>query len=219
MRDTLSTSIKVTRSILAARLDRAEASRPTRDRPRDRFPATDTFLAGTSRHVGAVNAVLVPAVRRRLPDGHDAAAELVRLSRRLEDAMFQAKSKLYGSAYAVGRPWASIWADVHERFDDLLMLEEALVARIVDATDELHCGELTERLYRAELDAPTRPHPHLPHQGVRGRVARRVAHGVDRFWDAAEGRMIPEPVRIHDHPHASRLTQYLLAQTRLPEEE
>ena len=219
MRDTLSTSIKVTRSILGARLDRAEASMPTRDRPRDRFPATDTFLASTSRHIGAINAVLVPEVRRRLPDGHDASAELVRLSKRLEDAMFQAKSKLYGSAYAIGRSWASIWADVHERFDDLLRLEEELVARIVDSTDELHCGELTEQIYHAELDAPTRPHPHLPHQGLRGRVARRVAHGVDRFWDTAEGRMIPEPVRIHDHHHDGRLTQYLLAQTRLSEEE
>lgn len=219
MRDTLSTSIKVTRSILGARLDRAEASMPTRDNPRDRFPATDTFLASTSRHVGAINAVLVPAVRRRLPDGHDAACELVRLSKRLEDAMFQTKSKLYGSAYAIGRPWTSIWAEVHACFDELLELEEELVARLVDTLDELGCGELTERIYHAELDAPTRPHPHLPHQGVRGKVARRVAHGVDRFWDTAEGRMIPEPVRIHDHHHDGRLTQYLLAQTRLPEEE
>lgn len=218
MRDTLSTSIKVTHSILGARLDRAESSSPTRDRPRDRFPATDTFLASTSRHVGAVNAVLVPEVRHRLSDGAEAAAELVRLSKRLEDAMFQTKSKLYGSTYAIRRPWASIWAEVHERFDELLQLEEKLAARLVEETDEELRDEITERIYHAELTAPTRPHPHIPHQGLRGRVARRLAHGVDRFWDQAEGRMIPEPVRVHDHERDSRLTQYLLAQSRLPED-
>ncbi|HWJ81835.1 MAG TPA: hypothetical protein VNS55_06330 [Nocardioides sp.] len=218
MRDTLSTSIKVTHSILGARLDRAESSVPTRDRPRDMFPATDTFLASTSRHIGAVNAVLVPEVRHHLPDGAEAAAELVRLSKRLEDAMFQTKSKLYGSTYAIRRPWASIWADVHERFDDLLRLEEELAARLVTETDEELRAGITERIYRAELTAPTRPHPHLPHQGLRGRIARRVALGVDRFWDQAEGRMIPEPVRVHDHQRDGRLTQYLLAQSRLPED-
>lgn len=218
MRDTLSTSIKVTHSILGARLDRAESSAPTRERPRDRFPATDTFLASTSRHIGAVNAVLVPEVRRHLSDGAEAAAELVRLSKRLEDAMFQTKSKLYGSTYAIRRPWASIWAEVHERFDDLLQLEEELAARLVEETDEEVRDEMTERIYHAELSAPTRPHPHIPHQGLRGRVARRVALGVDRFWDQAEGRMIPEPVRVHDHERDGRLTQYLLAQTRLPED-
>ncbi|NYI99390.1 hypothetical protein HNR19_000089 [Nocardioides thalensis] len=30
--------------------------------------------------------------------------------------------------------------------------------------------------------------------------------------------MIPEPVRIRDHSRDGRLTQYLLAQSRLPEE-
>lgn len=218
MRDTLSTSIKVTHTILGARLDRAETSEPTRERPRNRFPATDTFLASASRHIGAINAALAPEVEKHLPDGTEAACELVRRSKRLEDAMFQAKSKLYGSTYAIRRPWASIWADVHERFEELMQLEEELVARLVDATEETFRAGLTDRIYRAELNAPTRPHPHLPHRGIRGRLARRVALGVDRFWDQAEGRMIPEPVQVHDHSHDGKLTQYLLAHVEVPEE-
>jgi hypothetical protein len=218
MRDNLSTSITVTHRILGARLSQAAASEPTPERPRARFPATDTFLASASRHIGAVNAVLVPAVRKHLPDGHDAAAEVVRRSKRLEWSMAQAKAKLYGSTYAIRRSWASIWADVHERFEDLLTLEEEVVARLRDETEHEFREDLTDRIYHAELRAPTRPHPYLPHRGLSGRMARGVAHGVDRFWDTAEGRMIPEPVRVHDHARDGRLTQYLLAQTRLPEE-
>src|SRR5688572_25511187 len=122
MRDNLSTSITVTHRILGARLSQAAASQPTPDRPRARFPATDTFLASASRHIGAVNAVLVPAAKKHLADGHDTAIEVVRRSKRLEWAMAQAKAKLYGSTYAIRRSWTSIWADVHERFEDLLTL-------------------------------------------------------------------------------------------------
>lgn len=218
MRDNLTSSIVITHRILGERLRRAAESAPTTERPRDRFPATDTFLASASRHVGAINAVLVPAVRRRATDGTEVAQELVRRSRRLEWAMAQAKGKLYGSTYVVRRSWTSIWADVHERFEALLDAEEDAVRRLAGTTDEQVRNELADRIYRAELSAPTRPHPYLPHRGLTGRVARGVAHGVDRFWDTAEGRMIPEPVRIRDHSRDGRLTQYLLAQSRLPED-
>lgn len=218
MRDNLTSSIAVTHHILSERLRRAAQSAPTPERPRARFPTTDTFLASTSRHVGAINAVLVPAVRRLGDDGQNVARDLVERSRRLEWAMAQAKAKLYGSTYAIRRSWTSIWADVHERFEELLTAEEAAVERLGATIDEQARDDLSDRIYQAELSAPTRPHPYLPHRGLPGRMARGVAHGVDRFWDTAEGRMIPEPVRIRDHSRDGRLTQYLLAQSRLPEE-
>jgi hypothetical protein len=34
---------------------------------------------------------------------------------------------------------------------------------------------------------------------------------VDRFWDTAEGRMLPEPVHSATHSRDGRLTRYLLA--------
>jgi hypothetical protein len=75
---------------------------------------------------------------------------------------------------------------------------------------DLDTTELAERLYRAEQRVPTRPHPYLPHQGVRGRVARGVAVRVDRFWDTAEGRMAPEPVQPR-RSRDGRMAQYFLA--------
>jgi hypothetical protein len=96
-------------------------------------------------------------------------------------------------------------------------MEQALVEDIAAArrADDPDYGE---ELYHAELHAPTRPHPYIPHQGTSGKVARAVALRIDRFWDAAEGRMIPEPLHHHDRSHDGKLTQYLLADPHLPEE-
>ncbi len=216
MHDTLSTSIQVTHDVLASRLSSAEDRKPTKDRPRDRFPAVDTFLASASRHLGAVNAVLVPAARKHLPDGDTVAQELTACSRKLEYEMAQAKGKLYGSTYAIRRPWADIWRELHAAFDAMLEMEERVVASLADVTDIPFRSELAERIYRAELHAPTRPHPYIPHKGVVGKVARGVALRVDRFWDTAEGRMVPEPVKPH-RSRDGRMAQYLLADPHLPE--
>lgn len=209
--DTLQHSIETTHDVLATRLETAEASQPTHDRPRDRFPATDTFLASTSRHVAAANAVLVPAARHHLTDGVTRAHEFSRQSRHLEQSMALVKAKLYGAAQAIRTPWGEIWSEVHEQFDLLLEMEEALVHDLAEQTETELCNSLADSVYRAELHAPTRPHPFVPHQGLPGRMARRVCLQVDHFWDTAEGRMIPEPTKPHDRSHDGPITQYLLA--------
>lgn len=212
--DTLADNIRETHDVLAARLSDAQESRPTRDLPRDRFRAIDPFLASASRHVAAVNAVLVPAARRLLDDGSDRTRELARQSKQLEQALAQAKAKLYGSSFAVRRPWDSIWAAVEQELGRQRELEEGLVGDLAEVTDEPDRAELADRLYEAEQHVPTRPHPYLPHGGVAGKVARGVALWVDRFWDTAEGRMVPEPVRPH-RSREGRMVQYLLADPQL----
>ncbi|MEQ6899986.1 hypothetical protein [Nocardioides sp. YIM 152588] len=213
MRDQLGTTIQMTHEVLASRLAHAQASMPTKDRPRDRFPATDRFLASTSRHVAAANAVLVPEFAAHLADGKAQAKAFTAASKHLEEALAHTKAKLYGSTYDVKRPWRAVWAEVDEAFEEYMVLEEDLVAALPH--DE-HRNELAERLYRSELKAPTRPHPYIPHRGATGKVARGVAVRVDRFWDTAEGRMIPDPVHAERHADG-RLAQYLLAETHIEE--
>ncbi|QIX28213.1 hypothetical protein ncot_17675 [Nocardioides sp. JQ2195] len=219
MHDKLQHSIRATHDVLDERLSVAEFRRPTPARPRDVFPATDTFLASASRHLAAANAVLVPAIERHLAGGHDLARDFSRASRDLEQAMAQTKAKLYGEAHAIHRPWSEIWSDLHSRFNVFMDLEERMAQALVDSTSDGFCADLADRVYAAELHSPTRPHPFVPHRGVRGRVARRICLTVDHFWDATEGRMIPEPVKPHDRSHDGRFTQYLLADPHLPEEE
>ena len=216
--DLLNRSITATHDALDNRLETAIGHHPTMANPRAHYPATDTFLASISRHLAAVTDSLVPTVRHRLPNGSDRAHEFSHQCRHLESSLATIKAKLYGSAYAVSTPWADIWADVRREFDRTMAMEHDLVTALAeDLTDEEN-DHLVDRLFHAELKAPTRPHPYVPHLGVSGRVARRVCRQVDNFWDTAEGRMIPEPVRVHDRAHQGRLTQYLLADPHMGED-
>lgn len=215
---TLMAGAHTTYDVLTERLEQAAATDPERNDPRSRYPVTDTFLASASRHVNAAIGVLVPAARKRLPDGGERGRDFVRQVRRLEAAMAQVKARLYGSTYAIGRSWASVWDDTRRELEETRRMEESLCADL-DAHRAEGDPDWSERLYRAELHAPTRPHPFVPHQGLRGRVARKVALQVDRFWDMAEGRMAPEPVRHHDRSKDGPIAQYFLADPHLPDEE
>lgn len=208
-------TVEATHQSLAERLE--EASRPpTRSRPRERSARIDAFLAATSRHVAAVEEVLVEEVRRRLPDGAPRAASYLRTARDLELALIRLKARQYGEQHVAHLPMSEVLADVAEalrRHDDE---EFRLVTALVGGVEGSETDDLSYAMYRAELRAPTRAHPHLPHRGAFGHVARRVWSMADRFWDAAENRVVPEPVRAHpkDHRHDSLLTQYVTSEPR-----
>ena len=215
--DTLALGSKATHDVLRHRLSRAAAARPDQGHPRDHYRAIDTFLASSSRHQAAVVAVVVPAVRSRVPGGSELAHAFLRQDKELEVALAQVKAKLYGSSFVVRRSWPSIWDDVHREFEALWRLEQELVEQLARHRRDGD-PDWGERVYHAELHAPTRPHPFVPHGGLLGRAARTLAQRVDRFWDVAEGRMVPAPVHPHDRGHDGRLAQYLLADPHLPEE-
>ncbi len=216
--NTLHRSIAETHEILATRLDHAKHAEPTPENPRERFPAVDTFMASTSRHLAGAVETLVPAARRKLPDGAPPSSAFVTSVCRLESAMAQLKAKLYGAAHSIERPWPEVWASVDSAFEAMWRHEEELVRRLVDGTTDDVGDELAHALYHSEMRAPTRPHPHVPHRGVPGHVARRICRRVDQFWDTAEGRMVPEPVRPKDRDAQGPFTQYLLADPHFPEE-
>jgi hypothetical protein len=216
--DALSTSILATHDDLATRLARAQAMEHVPGEPRKGYEHVDTFLAVASKHLNAVDAVILPAARRALSDGGELQHDYLRAARELELAMAHTKAREYGSVYDAGRSWSEVWSDVggavaaHRRAE--FQLVERLASHLTDTEQE----ELAEELHQAERRAPSRPHPYIPHTGVPGKVARRVMYAVDSFWDAAEGRMIPEPPR-RPHPRPGLLTQYILADPRFDEED
>jgi hypothetical protein len=197
MHDTLDAAVHATHAVLTERLRSASAALVTASGRRDVYQLTDTFLASTSRHLAAVNAVLVPAAKKHLPDGTARARAVVRQCRRLEHALAQTKARLYGESHAIHRPWAEVWDNVGSEFEANIALERSLVDDLIGRLDPPALDRLATRVYRTELRSPTRPHPYTPHTGLSGRISRRVWSSADRFWDVAEGRMIPEPVRAH----------------------
>ena len=203
---------------LAAELDAAADCTYAADQPRKGREYADLFLATTSRHLNAVESVLLPMAQKRIPDSAELVHEYVQASKDLEMALVNAKGREYGSAYAVTMRWPEVWAAVRPRLERERELELEVAERLSAELDEAEAAELVERLDRTEPDAPSRPHPHAPHLGATGRLARRVLHAVDSFWDATEGRIVPEKEHA-PRKKPGRMGQYLLADPRFDEDE
>jgi hypothetical protein len=211
--DTLTSATVAMHRTLTQRLRQAEADTGDSGDPRIHFAHADTFLATASRRIAAVDAVLLPAARRSLPGGAEQVHRMVHQTRGFERALAALKAKLYGEAHAVHRSWPSVWRDVDGELQEYLALEASLVIALSQALDTASLDALALRMHRMELTAPSRPHPYTPHTGLRGRIARSLWARADRFWDAAEGRIIPEPEHPHHKP-PGLLAQYLLADPR-----
>lgn len=216
MPNTLDRTIDTTHDVLRQRLREASAGVGTGSSPRDVQQMTDTFLASTCRHLCAANAVLVPAARQWLPDGSDLTRDFGRQCRQLELALRRAKGKVYGQAQTVHLSWGSVWSSVRTEFDTAVATERQIADALVSSLDTRAADALANRLYRLEVTAPTRPHPHAPRSGMAGSLARRMWARADRMWDSMEGRVLPQPVQptVDRTPHGL-LTQYLMGNPRL----
>jgi hypothetical protein len=212
--DSLFLTVESTQRFLELRLEEARRAHREPGRTRDSFAATDAFLAATSRHLSAVQAVLVPRALRLVP--HDAvpAKQYLGAARRLERTLSLVKARLYGEAHAVELSWPRLWSVVGSQLAEHNLQESGLVQLLIERDDPVRLEGLARRIFDAETRGPTRPHPYLPHTGPLGPVARRLWAMADRFWDSAEGRVIPQPVRPVPHRHDSLLSQYLVADPR-----
>ncbi len=205
--------VEATHESLATRLD--EACRPGKaPHAREHRARVNAFMAATSRHLAAVDETLVPEVVRRMPDGPQRVKSYLREARLLEKALVRLKARLYGELHIAHVPWVEVWDDVRRQLAAHNEKEVELTHHLTATLDPHTCEAMADRVYRAELKAPTRAHPYLPHTGVLGHAARRMWTVADRFWDTAEGREIPAPVlpRPRDHSHDSLLSQYLVGE-------
>lgn len=158
-------------------------------RPGEARMNTDRFLAQASRHAAATTRVLLPSLAQHLPAGRAEVRDHLRAIRRLERTLVKAKAKEYGQAQTVRVPWASVWSGVQHHLTRTITAERRLAAMLGEHLDSDHEARLRDRLAQAIAKAPTRPHPHLPHTGIPGHVARTVCAKLDALWDEVEGRI------------------------------
>ncbi|GAB6984008.1 hypothetical protein [Nocardioides pyridinolyticus] len=215
--DVLRGSIRHTHEQMGERLEAARFRETPPDRPRDGYERIDAFLATTSKHLHAVDAVLLRPARRQVDDGGVLVHGYLRSARGLEVALAHVKAHEYGSVYETSFGWPQVWSDVAGALADHQQHEEELADRLTATLADADLVRLAERLRDAELAAPSRPHPYTPHTGLLGLVARKVMHTADRFWDTVEGRMVPEPPPEKKKP-PGRVAQYFLADPRFDEE-
>lgn len=210
-------TVEATHQSLEQRLDEATQLPFSLTRPRDRQARTDALIAATSRHLAAVDEALVGVARRALPDGADRVRNYLHQARLLEEAMVGLKARLYGEMHATHVPWPEVWDDVRQELVRHNRMERTLVEDLVRTLDPDESEALAERVYRAEVKAPTRAHPYIPHTGFVGHAARKLWALADRFWDTAEGRVVPPPVRTPPKEHArdSLMAQYVTGEPLL----
>jgi hypothetical protein len=212
--DSLVMAVEATQLSLEQRLARVVSGPGRASRARDGYAAIDAFMSATSRHLGAVEAVLLGAVRHSAPDGHALVHAYVHASKDLEATLSLVKARLYGEAHSVNLDWRELWIRTRAQLAEHNRLETRLVEALIEHGEPAVVDGLARRLFDAETHAPTRPHPMLPHLGWLGRVSRRLWARADAFWDAAEGRVIPAPVRPAARRHDSLVAQYVVADPR-----
>lgn len=202
---------------LASRLDAARVVRPLPGQSRRGCPPIDLFLSGTSRHLHAVDEVMLAPLRHQCADGGHLTHEYVRSLRGLEVELAHVKAHEYGSVYETSYEWDAIWDAVAMALADQRRHEELIAGRLTMTLPDEALEAAARRLDAAEEHAPSRPHPYLPHTGPVGAASRRVMRVVDRFWDAVEGRATPEaPPPPKKRP--GLVGQYLMADPRFEEE-
>lgn len=202
---------------LQGRLEAARLMRGSRDDPRRGRHRIDDLLGATCRHLHAVDDVLLPAYAR-LPDGRRLCHEHTAVVKRLEVLLYHVNAHEYGSTMEGRFSWPALWEDVAAAMAEERRQEERLARQLSGALGDAELQSLVDRLAWVEPREPTRPHPHQPHGGALGRVARRVMRTTDAFWDAAQGRIVPEPARP-PRKEPGRLGQYLLASPRFDQQD
>lgn len=189
MSDSLTTSVLASQAMLRERIaDTTFVSFPRQ--ARDLQNRADSFLICACRHVAAVSNVLAVEINRQ---GDPARARLVtRECHLLLVSMHTAKARLYGSGNASRTPWPDVWEQVVVHFEALAVLEREAVEDLAGRLPAEELDGLSERMRRAELRGPTRPHPFLPRRGMHGWLARTLCARTDGIWDTFEARYVPQ---------------------------
>lgn len=201
---------------LEAQLDAVEHGVPSRAEPHHLRELADTFMATSSRHLAAVDDVLLPVARARLVDGHAMVANYVAQAKGLEQALHAVKACLYGDVHARRLHGDALLDEVRRLLAEHETREAVILDGLISLPDDDVAG-LTARLRRTEEHAPTRPHPYTPHTGVLGRMVHRAWSVCDSFWDSAEGRVIPHRIRPPHPRRDSLVTRYVLGAPRFDE--
>lgn len=175
--------------------------------------ASDAFLAMGSRHLAAVEDVLYPAIRRRIPDGRARARAHAHEARSIERTMRRILASTYGEVHDLDTPRHELWAEAESLLAAHMRVEADLAAAVERG---LPAGgkEALATAYLSHFErAPTRPHPYLPHSSPIGRVARRVWSLADQILDVMDNRMVQRRRKTRS-AREDLITQYLTGRPR-----
>lgn len=200
-------------------VDEARSAAPDRGDPRRPFALCDRALAALSAHLAAVEEVVYPWARRKLPDGRQRTAHQLQSARHMERVMRGIQGAYYGDHFALATPRAQLWEELRSLLDDHVDAEGRLVEDLARAVTEDEQAALVERFRHTVAGGPTRPHPYSPHSRFAGRYANRLWSFADHAMDVMDARMVPARFTGPRRPADTPWGQYVLGQPLFDEEE
>jgi hypothetical protein len=187
--------------------------------PRDEWEVIDAFMSVTSRHLAAIEDVVLPLARTKLPDGHARVTTYLQNARGLEQNLHLLKARTYGDKQKHYLHMNDLWQSIGEQMHSHEEMESDFVRDLTAVLPAEQMATIADQVIEAGDHAPTRPHPMTPHTGPLGRAAHRLWRVADSFWDTAEGRVIPHR-RKPPHPREGSLfTRYMMGAPTFDESE
>lgn len=165
-----------------------------------------------SAHLAATARTIRPIAARRLSESAAAVREVTRRDVELERMLRIAERRHSGDALAAGLDSGRLRDSLMERLAAHADTEHQRLAALSQVLSGDEERSLAESYLDALVKAPTRPHPHLPHDGVVGAIAFRVEAVRDRLLDTMDGRHVPLPRVPHEPRTPGRWGSYLLGQ-------
>ncbi|MEO6606347.1 MAG: hypothetical protein ABIN55_12080 [Aeromicrobium sp.] len=196
MKDALHNLITSANAKLEERLVRAKGAMETHAERRVIVQTTDAFLVNASRHTAAICDLVLPAVRAHVPEGRALVHRYVVQCKRSERAIIKTKQRMYGEARSAGAPWAVVWSNLVNEVRALHVIEQEMMSGLSNASEFRQRDAVVDGFEFAADHSPTRPHPNSPHTGLFAHASRRMWLSADRFWDAAEGRIVWDGPRV-----------------------
>lgn len=174
-------------------------------------PNADSLAAVSlcSAHLAAADRVLYPAACRELADRRQ-VRELRRTDHRLQQALFRLDRRLTGDVNLAYRPVESLEAEVRSRLEEHIDAEHRVLDSLEQALDADRQCELVEQLGEAMSQAPTRPHPHIPHPPLGSGLMFRLEATVDHLRDLMDNRDVRDLHRVRPPRPAGRWGYYFM---------
>jgi len=165
-----------------------------------------------SAHLAAVARTITPAALRHL----DAPAGVLREQRRrdleLERLLRIAERRHSGDVLASGLDAKRLRGALLDSLRLHSQIEHQRLEGLAVVLEDRDQRALANAYLDALAHAPTRPHPHLPHNGLAGAIAFRVDALRDRVMDTMDARHVPLPRPRSEQRRPGRWGSYLLGQ-------
>jgi hypothetical protein len=169
-------------------------------------------VAWGSAHLAAAERTLLPLAARISPDGRRGIAPLRRTALALYGELRRLEQVSSGDGLTAAFDAGSAVHRTDQAIVAYVSVEESVVSEILDGLDPAAGSAVVAAYQHALTQAPTRPHPHVPHRGPFVAIAFRVDALRDRVLNILDARHVPTPRRTRRVREPGRWGSYLLGE-------